>query len=418
MTERVLVDLSAPIAEALDLPRHVPVRESALTALRRSGGLDYAVLARELSDACDDDPALLGSLGLGIARLERLSRYQPSEPAPTPPRRRRGIVTVVVVLAILAGGAAGWFFVFAPDDTSVADSPSTESTTSLDATTSSAPTTSTSTSTTTTTTSTTTTIAPVTSPDVAGLSEVDARASLESLGLVVTVVEVPSYTAAVGEVLSAEPGPGTGLVVGDAVIITVATRPIECNDAPESIAAAGYTDLDDLSSEARAGIDWAAAIGLVGPAPTFDPAGAVSRGTAVTLLWRYVCEPASPDAPPIFDDVAADAFYAAPVGWATTTGVLGPTSPTTISPDDPISRAAFITILWRALGQPGSEATLPFDDLGDGAFYLPAVRWAFGEGLISGTSPTTFAPDEDINRITTVILFDRTERLLDPLVGG
>ena len=105
-------------------------------------------------------------------------------------------------------------------------------------------------------------------------------------------------------------------------------------------------------------------------------------------------------------------------GVATTAEVVGGTSPTTLSPDVTITRAAFVTILWRALGEPVGEAELPFDDLTPGAFYTEALRWAFGEGLVSGTSGSTFAPDDPLDRITTIILFSRTERRVDPLVAG
>ena len=73
--------------------------------------------------------------------------------------------------------------------------------------------------------------------------------------------------------------------------------------------------------------------------------------------------------------------------------------------------------MWRAFGQPSAPDSLPFDDVPSSAFYRDALSWAHGNGIINGTSETTFDPSGELDRVTLVVLFDRIERRLDPLVG-
>ena len=98
--------------------------------------------------------------------------------------------------------------------------------------------------------------------------------------------------------------------------------------------------------------------------------------------------------------------------------ILGGTSATTLEPASPISRAAFITIVWRAIGEPASTTEIDFDDVPADAFFLPALRWSVGEGVIGGTSSTTFSPADPVSRAVAVVILDRVERLVEPLVAA
>jgi hypothetical protein len=253
-------------------------------------------------------------------------------------------------------------------------------------------------------------------PAVVGEREDEVTTVLEELGLIVDVERVDSYDVTAGVVLSIDPPEGTELVAGDTVTLTIARRPAECNDRPETIPPTSFTDLADLGDEAADAIGWAVATGLVSDGSTFGPDDPMTRAAAVTVLHRYMCAPFAQGLVPSFSDVADTAFYADAVAWAAASGAVTGTTPTTFSPDDPITRAAFITVVWRALGEPRSDADLPFTDVPTGAFSEDALRWAFGEGLINGTSPTTFAPDAPLSRITTIVLFSRIEVGPNPLV--
>ena len=69
----------------------------------------------------------------------------------------------------------------------------------------------------------------------------------------------------------------------------------------------------------------------------------------VTYLWKNADAPTlSMDS--IFDDVSDDAEYAPAVAWAVVSDVTSGTSDTTFSPDDICSRGQIVTFLERAIG--------------------------------------------------------------------
>ena len=94
-----------------------------------------------------------------------------------------------------------------------------------------------------------------------------------------------------------------------------------------------------------------------------------------------------------FKDVAADAYYYAPVTWAVENGITSGTSADTFSPNAPCTRAQAVVFLWRAAGCPQPMSShMPFTDVAYGSYYHDAVLWAVENGITSGTSATTFGP--------------------------
>ncbi len=70
-------------------------------------------------------------------------------------------------------------------------------------------------------------------------------------------------------------------------------------------------------------------------------------------------------------------------------------------PNDPITRAEFVTILFRMSGEnvpAGESASARFGDVADDAYYAQAVAWATNAGVTKGTSDTTFSPNRYIYR--------------------
>ena len=69
------------------------------------------------------------------------------------------------------------------------------------------------------------------------------------------------------------------------------------------------------------------------------------------------------------------------------------------NPDDDVTRAQFVTVLWRMAGRPDVSAELPFTDVEN---QLPefksAIKWGYANGYIKGTSDTTFAPEASLTR--------------------
>ena len=111
----------------------------------------------------------------------------------------------------------------------------------------------------------------------------------------------------------------------------------------------------------------------------------------------------NPSAP--FVDVAQDVWYQSVVCAAFFRFWMDGTAPDRFSPDETMSRAMFVTVLWRIAGRPGGKATA-FTDVPDGQWYSTAVAWASQEGIVLGTGPTTFSPDEALTReqLATLLL--------------
>lgn len=158
---------------------------------------------------------------------------------------------------------------------------------------------------------------------------------------------------------------------------------------------------------------WAVKNGVtVGTTPTtFSPNMSCTRAQAVTFLWNAAGKPEPTNQTTPFTDISADSYYYKAVLWATENGIVKGTSATTFSPDLACSRAHIITFLWRSEGSPMVSGTAnPFADVSDDAYYTNAVLWAVKRGVTSGTSSTTFSPDNDCTRAQIVTFIYRIKK--------
>ena len=104
-----------------------------------------------------------------------------------------------------------------------------------------------------------------------------------------------------------------------------------------------------------------------------------------------------------FRDVSSGAYYRDAVDWAVENGITNGTSDTTFSPNLPCTRAQVVTFLWRYYGQEEPQTTYsPFRDVraGDKAVrhYYDAILWAYENGITSGKTADTFAPNATVTR--------------------
>ena len=152
---------------------------------------------------------------------------------------------------------------------------------------------------------------------------------------------------------------------------------------------------------------WAVGKGVTSgtSATTFSPNEPCTRGQIVTFLWRAAGSP-EPKNAATFSDVSADAYYAKAVAWAVENGITVGTSDTTFSPDETCTRAQAVTFLSRAL-KGKAAAGSAFSDVAANSYYAEAVAWAAENGITSGTSATTFSPDEVCTRGQIVTLLFR-----------
>lgn len=156
-------------------------------------------------------------------------------------------------------------------------------------------------------------------------------------------------------------------------------------------------------------VDWAVENGITSGTSetTFAPDATCTRAQTVTFLWRAAGspEPTKQDNP--FTDVKADAYYYKAVLWAVEKGITSGTTATTFAPDATVSRAQVVSFQYRLAGAPKVEGTNVFTDVPANAYYRDAVLWAAQNGITSGTTATTFAPNAGCTRSQIVTFLYR-----------
>ena len=139
---------------------------------------------------------------------------------------------------------------------------------------------------------------------------------------------------------------------------------------------------------------------------TFGVGQDVTRAQFITFLYRLSGSPYA-DTTSKFTDVASDKYYAKAVAWAADKGIAQGTSDTTFSPDAVITRAQAATFMYRLSGEESATTRKYFDDVNKSAYYFDAVNWAYTNGITSGTTDTTFSPEETCTREQAVTFIYR-----------
>ena len=99
-----------------------------------------------------------------------------------------------------------------------------------------------------------------------------------------------------------------------------------------------------------------------------------------------------------FLDVMTESWFAPYVQWAVRNAITTGTSKTTFSPNDTCTVAQILTLLWRERGSEKTGISNPFSDVKSDAYYYDAVVWAVANGVTQGTSETTFNPNKTCTR--------------------
>ena len=137
----------------------------------------------------------------------------------------------------------------------------------------------------------------------------------------------------------------------------------------------------------------------------FAPDASCTRAQMVTFLWRAAGSPKANGSSP-FTDVSADAYYYDAVLWAVENGITSGTSANTFAPDAAVTRDQTVTFLWRAAGSPKASGS-GFSDVSSDAYYADAVAWAVQQNITSGTGNGQFSPDADCTRAQIVTFLYR-----------
>lgn len=167
---------------------------------------------------------------------------------------------------------------------------------------------------------------------------------------------------------------------------TTQTKQVEVTAS--SCPSAAYTDAPDASNWAHDGIDFCISKKLMKGFPdgTFQPDNELTRAQMVTILYR---EAGSPDVEVTdrFSDVSADQWFAKAVCWAAENEVVNGYPDGTFLPDNPIKRQEVAAMLYRLEGSPAVDSSnlTSFPDYNTLQDWAkPALSWAVSVGLITG----------------------------------
>ena len=116
-------------------------------------------------------------------------------------------------------------------------------------------------------------------------------------------------------------------------------------------------------------------------------------------------EPDTPDTPDAhdcpskeFDDLDISLWYHLDTDYVLANELMKGTAEKIFAPDENLTRAMLVTILYRNESEPAVNDSNSFADVEDTAYYANAVSWAQQNGIVKGISETEFAPNENITR--------------------
>ena len=149
-------------------------------------------------------------------------------------------------------------------------------------------------------------------------------------------------------------------------------------------------------------VKWAQKKGITGGIGDglFGPNQPCTRAQIVTFLWRAAGAPVVNYAMDL-TDVPSDAYYAEAVRWALSQGITTGTADGRFAPDATCTRAQGMTFLFRA-SKASADGAPAFSDVAADAYYAEAVKWATDNGITNGTTSSTFSPGSGCTRAQIV----------------
>lgn len=150
-------------------------------------------------------------------------------------------------------------------------------------------------------------------------------------------------------------------------------------------------------------VKWAQKKGITGGIGDglFGPNQPCTRAQIVTFLWRAAGSPEPEGTAAGMTDVAAGSYYEKAVAWAIENGITTGTADGLFAPDATCTRAQGMTFLFRA-SKASADGAPAFGDVAADAYYAEAVKWATDNGITTGTTSSTFSPGSGCTRAQIV----------------
>lgn len=112
-----------------------------------------------------------------------------------------------------------------------------------------------------------------------------------------------------------------------------------------------------------------------------------------------------------FSDVPPTHWAASSITYVAKNGLMSGTGNGKFSPSIKLNRGMFVTVLYRVAATPTVFGSHSFLDVPSSAYYSIPVAWATNNGIVNGTSATTFAPTQYITREQLVTMLYRFAKI-------
>ena len=130
----------------------------------------------------------------------------------------------------------------------------------------------------------------------------------------------------------------------------------------------------------------------------YDFTAKVTKNITLYAKWVEVKEGDESTEDKWFVDVEENDWFYASVKYVVDNNLMNGISDSEFAPNDTLTRAMLVTVLYRNEGEPATNRSIPFADVDMGSYYGNAVSWAKQNGIVSGVTENSFAPDTNITR--------------------
>lgn len=108
-----------------------------------------------------------------------------------------------------------------------------------------------------------------------------------------------------------------------------------------------------------------------------------------------------------FTDVSRSDWYYQFVDYVTSKGYFNGVADKTFAPAENMTRAMFVTVLFRFHGAKGDSSQSAFVDVAPGEWYTAAINWAAANKIVDGVGNGKFAPNDPITRAQMCTMIER-----------
>lgn len=204
----------------------------------------------------------------------------------------------------------------------------------------------------------------------------------------------------------ADSAPQSGVSASQTVLVS---SPSE-SDTPDT----GYEDvLNQAGDQADVQEEDGAAVAEGTATPTADPTVTAEPTATATPEPTATATPeptAEPTHVPVFTDVSSSDYFYTPVYWGYDNGILAGTSATTFSPLEPCKRAQIITYLWNVAGRTDLGTATFMVDVPVTSYFVKPVVWGLGNEVTSGYKNNLFQPDAVCTRAQAITMIYKVSK--------